>query len=74
MRGIALIIVQGHVYRQAQFVRTTSLYEPGPSQHQSDLYPIRAGFVIDPVHWKYSSAGFYYMERESPVPVTPIEW
>lgn len=36
--------------------------------------PVRAGFVVDPCAWKYSSAGWYYLESESVVPVTPIEW
>ncbi|MCE5197417.1 MAG: transposase [Armatimonadota bacterium] len=35
--------------------------------------PVRAGFVNDPSHWKYSSAGFYYCDAESPVIVTPVE-
>jgi REP element-mobilizing transposase RayT len=36
--------------------------------------PRRAGYVSDPCDWKYSSAGLYYRNSESPVPVTPIEW
>ena len=36
--------------------------------------PIKAGFVTDPCHWKYSSAGFYYLQTESTVPIVPIEW
>jgi REP element-mobilizing transposase RayT len=36
--------------------------------------PVRAGFVDDPSAWKYSSAGFYYRDIESIIPITPIEW
>ena len=36
--------------------------------------PVRAGFVDEPSHWRYSSAGLYYHEAESPVPVVPVEW
>ena len=36
--------------------------------------PVRAGFVSDPCEWKCSSAGFYYRDLESSVPVVPIEW
>ena len=36
--------------------------------------PLRAGFVADPCSWKYSSAGFYYQQQESVVPITAIEW
>ncbi len=36
--------------------------------------PVKAGFVELPQHWKYSSAGLYYDEAESPVPVAPLEW
>jgi REP element-mobilizing transposase RayT len=36
--------------------------------------PVRAGCVVDPCHWKYSSAGFYYADSASIVEITPIEW
>ena len=36
--------------------------------------PLRAGFVENPEDWKYSSAGFYYCQRESIVPITFLEW
>jgi putative transposase len=36
--------------------------------------PIRAGFVEEAIHWKYSSAGFYYADMPSRVPVTPVPW
>ncbi len=36
--------------------------------------PVRAGFVEDPCAWKYSSAGYYYLQQTSPIPVQPIEW
>lgn len=36
--------------------------------------PLRAGFVVNPEDWKYSSAGFCYRQAESIVPITPIEW
>jgi REP element-mobilizing transposase RayT len=36
--------------------------------------PVRAGYVDDPCDWKYSSAGFYYRETESIVPITPVLW
>lgn len=36
--------------------------------------PIRAGFVENAEDWKYSSAGFYYCEKDSVVPITPIEF
>jgi len=36
--------------------------------------PVRAGFVNNPADWKYSSAGFYYNDGPSPVPVTAILW
>lgn len=36
--------------------------------------PLRAGFVINPEDWKYSSAAFCYKQEESLVPVTGIEW
>jgi len=36
--------------------------------------PVRAGYVVDPCEWKYSSAGFYYRDRESVVPISVIEW
>jgi hypothetical protein len=36
--------------------------------------PVRAGFVVDPSEWKYSSAGLYYRNIESPVSITAVEW
>lgn len=36
--------------------------------------PVRAGFVTDPCAWKYSSAGLYYRDEPSIVPITAIEW
>ena len=36
--------------------------------------PVRAGYVENPCHWKYSSAGFYHEGAESVVPVTYLEW
>jgi len=36
--------------------------------------PVRAGFVTDPCEWKYSSAGFYYADKEPIVPITVPEW
>lgn len=36
--------------------------------------PLRAGFVQDPCHWKYSSAGFYYQQTESVIPIALLEW
>ena len=36
--------------------------------------PVRAGFVDDPSDWKHSSAGFYYRDQPSIIPITPIEW
>ncbi|MHB9038671.1 MAG: REP-associated tyrosine transposase [Armatimonadota bacterium] len=36
--------------------------------------PLRAGFVVNPENWKYSSAGFYYKQTESLVPIAAIEW
>jgi hypothetical protein len=36
--------------------------------------PIRAGFVVNPCDWKYSSAGFYYEDREPVIPITHLEW
>jgi putative transposase len=36
--------------------------------------PVRAGHIEDPDEWKYSSAGFYYRNRESLVPIEPIMW
>ena len=36
--------------------------------------PVRAGFVVDPCAWKYSSAGLYYLNEASQIPITPIEW
>ena len=36
--------------------------------------PVRAGYVLDPCDWKYSSARFYYREETSLVPITPVEW
>jgi len=36
--------------------------------------PVRAGYVTDPCEWKYSSAGLYYTNKDSIVPITAIEW
>lgn len=36
--------------------------------------PLRAGFVSDPCHWKYSSADFYYQNVESIVPIALLDW
>ncbi len=36
--------------------------------------PVRAGFVLDPCHWKYSSAGFYYQQTPSMVPIALLDW
>ncbi len=36
--------------------------------------PVRAGFVEDCCHWKYSSAGLYYRGTPSLVKVTPLEF
>ena len=36
--------------------------------------PVRAGYVDNPEDWKYSSAGVYYRDTSSPVPITFIEW
>ncbi|HPP76259.1 MAG TPA: transposase [Armatimonadota bacterium] len=36
--------------------------------------PVRAGYVVDPCYWKYSSAGFYYKQEPSVIDVTPIMW
>ena len=36
--------------------------------------PVRAGFVEDPCAWKYSSAGIYYKDEASIIPVAGIEW
>lgn len=36
--------------------------------------PVRAGFIANPAAWKYSSAGFYYREDESVVPIVPLMW
>jgi REP element-mobilizing transposase RayT len=36
--------------------------------------PRRAGYVDDPCQWRYSSAGFYYRDGPSVVPVTPVDW
>ena len=36
--------------------------------------PVRAGLVEDMCAWEYSSAGFYYLGRESMVPVSAVEW
>ena len=36
--------------------------------------PVRAGFVEKVEDWKYSSAGFYYSDKPSPIPMTPIQW
>lgn len=36
--------------------------------------PVRAGYVSDPSEWTYSSAGLYYRDDESAVPVAAIEW
>ncbi len=35
--------------------------------------PIRAGYVEDPCHWKYSSACLYYEDRQPIIPVEPIK-
>ncbi len=35
--------------------------------------PVRAGYVIDPCAWRYSSAGFYYREEPSVVPIAPLD-
>lgn len=36
--------------------------------------PLRAGFVANAEDWKYSSAGFYYREAESVIPITVLDW
>lgn len=36
--------------------------------------PVRAGFVENPSDWKYSSAGFYYNDKESVIPISVLEW
>lgn len=36
--------------------------------------PVRAGYVEDAVHWKYSSAGPWHLERDGPVPLTGLVW
>lgn len=36
--------------------------------------PVRAGYVANPEDWKYSSAGFYYKDRTSEIPITGLEW
>ena len=36
--------------------------------------PMRAGYVENPSEWKYSSAGFYYEDRESIIPISVIDW
>ena len=36
--------------------------------------PVRAGYVDDPSEWKYSSAGFYYKQKEPIVQVAPLMW
>jgi len=36
--------------------------------------PVRAGYVRTPEDWTYSSAGVYYREAESAVPVAFIDW
>ena len=36
--------------------------------------PVRAGYVDDPCAWKYSSAGFYYRDEPSCVPILVPEW
>lgn len=34
--------------------------------------PVRAGYVEQPQDWKYSSAGFYYEDKESIIPIDPL--
>lgn len=36
--------------------------------------PVRAGYVENPCHWKYSSACLYHEDREPIVPVHLIDW
>ena len=36
--------------------------------------PVRAGYVVDPCEWRYSSAAAYYRDEEPIVPITGIEW
>ena len=35
--------------------------------------PVKAGYVVDPSDWKYSSAGYYYRDEDSIVPITRID-
>lgn len=53
-------------------VRTRKFFEQKLTYMHEN--PLRAGYVVDPSEWRYSSAGFYYREAESPVSVTPLEW
>jgi putative transposase len=50
--------------------------EPFFAQKMSYIHdnPRRAGYVVDPADWKYSSAGVYYRNAEPLIPVTGIEW
>lgn len=36
--------------------------------------PVRAGYVVDPCEWRYSSVGVYYRDAQFVVPITPIDW
>jgi putative transposase len=64
--------MSGAIRFHPEEVRTQTFFEQKLNYiHQN---PIRAGFVEEAVHWKYSSAGFYYADKQSPVPVTPVQW
>jgi putative transposase len=36
--------------------------------------PVRAGYVDNPCHWRYSSACLYYEDRDPVIEVKPVEW
>lgn len=52
------------------------LSEPFFTQKANYIHdnPCRAGYVVDPSDWKYSSASLYYRDTEPLIPVTGIEW
>ena len=36
--------------------------------------PVRAGYVDNPLAWRYSSAGYYLEDAESLIRTEPVEW
>jgi len=52
---------------------TTEIFHEQKRQYLHDN-PRRKGFVLQPAHWRWSSARWYERQEDCGVPITPVSW